>query len=118
MLLDGKVLVYDYFVEKKSSLQNHSIPINQAVSMKSSRAGGPSEKSLKSGRNGENDKEAKPSKWTIHDAKSNLAALLNDPGKLRRDYDLFTKTWGETFKELPSGKKYLVCAPYAHMTMT
>ncbi|XP_076820156.1 vacuolar protein sorting-associated protein 54-like isoform X2 [Clavelina lepadiformis] len=47
--------------------------------------------------------EFKKRKWTVHDCKVNLAALLNDPRKVRRDYDLFTKTWGETFRELPPG---------------
>lgn len=42
-------------------------------------------------------------KWTVRDSKVNLAALLNDPRKVKRDYDLFTKTWGETFRELPAG---------------
>ena len=42
-------------------------------------------------------------KWTIRESKVNLAALLNDPRKVRRDFDLFTKTWGETFRELPPG---------------
>jgi len=41
--------------------------------------------------------------WTVRDARVNLSALLNDPGRSRRDYDLFTKTWGETFKDLPPG---------------
>ena len=34
----------------------------------------------------------------------NLASLLNDPRKIKRDYDLFTKDWGDTFKDLPKGK--------------
>ena len=50
-----------------------------------------------------NDKNAK---WTVHDSRVNLAALLNDPRKVKRDYDLFTKSWGETFRELPSGNFY------------
>jgi len=33
----------------------------------------------------------------------NLASLLNDPRKIKRDYDLFTKDWGDTFKDLPKG---------------
>ncbi|XP_039266880.2 vacuolar protein sorting-associated protein 54-like [Styela clava] len=37
------------------------------------------------------------------DSKVNLAALLNDPRKARRDYDVFTKTWGESFKDLTHG---------------
>nr|CAB3267649.1 vacuolar protein sorting-associated protein 54 [Phallusia mammillata] len=41
--------------------------------------------------------------WKVHDAKVNLAALLNDPRKARRDYDLFTKTWGESFKDISPG---------------
>jgi len=48
-------------------------------------------------------KKNEKNKWTIRESKVNLAALLNDPRKVRRDYDLFTKTWGETFRELPSG---------------
>lgn len=38
-----------------------------------------------------------------HDSKVNLAALLNDPRKARRDYDIFTKTWGEAFKDPAHG---------------
>uniref|UniRef100_H2ZNG3 Vacuolar protein sorting-associated protein 54 C-terminal domain-containing protein n=1 Tax=Ciona savignyi TaxID=51511 RepID=H2ZNG3_CIOSA len=58
-------------------------------------------------------------KWTFHQAKVNLAALLNDPRKLRRDYDLFTKTWGETFRDLPQGStiyrsKYIPNVVRAH----
>ena len=48
-------------------------------------------------------KKNEKKKWTIRESKVNLAALLNDPRKVRRDYDLFTKTWGETFRELPPG---------------
>ena len=50
---------------------------------------------------GKNEK----AKWTLRQSKVNLAALLNDPRKVRRDFDLFTKTWGETFRDLPPGKK-------------
>ncbi|XP_078492487.1 vacuolar protein sorting-associated protein 54 isoform X2 [Ciona intestinalis] len=39
-------------------------------------------------------------RWCVHDSKVNLAALLNDPRKVRRDHDLFTKTWGEAFRAL------------------
>ncbi|KAF6027023.1 VPS54 [Bugula neritina] len=40
-------------------------------------------------------KPRKPStKWTVYNAKVNLAALLNDPRPGRRQPDFFTKTWG------------------------
>ena len=48
------------------------------------------------------------SRWSVHDAKVNLVSLLNDPRKSKRDYDLFTKMWGETFRELPKGMLFTI----------
>ena len=42
-------------------------------------------------------------KWNICESRVNMASLLNDPRKIKRDYDLFTKDWGETFRDLPKG---------------
>ncbi|XP_067943654.1 vacuolar protein sorting-associated protein 54-like isoform X2 [Watersipora subatra] len=36
----------------------------------------------------------KDKRWTIYDAKVNMAALLNDPRPGKRQADFFTKTWG------------------------
>lgn len=36
-------------------------------------------------------------KWTIYDSSQNLPAVLNDPRRIKREYDLFTKTWGDNF---------------------
>lgn len=49
------------------------------------------------------EENRKHSRWRVTDAKVNIAALLNDPRKVRRDYDLFTKTWGEGFRDAPVG---------------
>lgn len=48
------------------------------------------------------EENRKHSRWRVTDAKVNIAALLNDPRKVRRDYDLFTKTWGEGFRDAPA----------------
>ena len=37
-------------------------------------------------------------KWTPFMSKVNLPAVLNDPTLGRRETDIFTKTWGETFE--------------------
>lgn len=44
-------------------------------------------------------------KWTPLSSVVNLPAVLNDPRKVRRETDFFTKTWGEGFVdhgEIPS----------------
>ena len=37
-------------------------------------------------------------KWTIYQSCVNLPALLNDPRLTRREIDIFSKTWGESFE--------------------
>ena len=37
-------------------------------------------------------------KWTIYQSCVNLPALLNDPRLTRRETDIFSKTWGESFE--------------------
>lgn len=37
--------------------------------------------------------------WTIYNSSQNLPAVLNDPRKTKREYDLFTKSWGDSFVE-------------------
>ncbi|XP_035680170.1 vacuolar protein sorting-associated protein 54-like isoform X2 [Branchiostoma floridae] len=39
-------------------------------------------------------------KWTVYNSQVNLAAVLNDPRRSRREHDFFTKTWGEDFIEI------------------
>ncbi|XP_069810965.1 vacuolar protein sorting-associated protein 54 [Dendropsophus ebraccatus] len=39
-------------------------------------------------------------KWTIYHSKVNLPAALNDPRLAKREFDFFTKTWGQDFVEL------------------
>ncbi|KAM9316066.1 vacuolar protein sorting-associated protein 54 [Gastrophryne carolinensis] len=38
-------------------------------------------------------------KWTIYHSKVNLPAALNDPRLAKREFDFFTKTWGQDFVE-------------------
>ncbi|XP_033735707.1 vacuolar protein sorting-associated protein 54-like [Pecten maximus] len=38
-------------------------------------------------------------KWTIYKSCVNLPAALNDPLRSKREYDFFTKTWGQDFYE-------------------
>lgn len=40
--------------------------------------------------------------WTIYNCSQNLPAVLNDPRRTKREYDLFTKTWGDSFTESTS----------------
>ncbi|XP_054714166.1 vacuolar protein sorting-associated protein 54-like [Uloborus diversus] len=35
--------------------------------------------------------------WTVFNCTQNLPAVLNDPRKTKREYNLFTKTWGDSF---------------------
>ncbi|KAG8190353.1 hypothetical protein JTE90_022002 [Oedothorax gibbosus] len=35
--------------------------------------------------------------WTIYNSSQNLPAVLNDPRRLKREHDLFTKTWSDSF---------------------
>lgn len=37
--------------------------------------------------------------WTVYNCSQNLPAVLNDPRRTKREYDLFTKTWGDSFNE-------------------
>ncbi|CAL1285444.1 unnamed protein product [Larinioides sclopetarius] len=56
--------------------------------------------------------------WTIYNSSQNLPAVLNDPRKTKREYDLFTKTWGDNFVEssgLPP--TYLPDINYKHFEM-
>ncbi|XP_066279264.1 vacuolar protein sorting-associated protein 54-like isoform X1 [Branchiostoma lanceolatum] len=39
-------------------------------------------------------------RWTVYNSQVNLAAVLNDPRRSRREHDFFTKTWGEDFIEI------------------
>ncbi|XP_078674296.1 vacuolar protein sorting-associated protein 54-like isoform X2 [Branchiostoma floridae x Branchiostoma belcheri] len=38
--------------------------------------------------------------WTVYNSQVNLASVLNDPRRSRREHDFFTKTWGEDFIEI------------------
>lgn len=38
-------------------------------------------------------------RWTVFDSKVNLPAALNDPLRVKRETDFFTKTWGQEFYE-------------------
>ncbi|KFM65009.1 Vacuolar protein sorting-associated protein 54, partial [Stegodyphus mimosarum] len=40
--------------------------------------------------------------WTIYNSSQNLPAVLNDPRRTKREYDLFTKTWGDSFVDSAS----------------
>ncbi|GBM51076.1 Vacuolar protein sorting-associated protein 54 [Araneus ventricosus] len=56
--------------------------------------------------------------WTIYNSSQNLPAVLNDPRKTKREYDLFTKSWGDSFVEsagLPP--TYLPDINYKHFEM-
>lgn len=39
-------------------------------------------------------------KWTIFDCSQNLPAVLNDPRRVKREFDFFTKTWGDSFVDV------------------
>ncbi|XP_066495027.1 vacuolar protein sorting-associated protein 54 [Tiliqua scincoides] len=39
-------------------------------------------------------------KWTIYHSKVNLPAALNDPRLAKREFDFFTKTWGQDFVDI------------------
>ncbi|XP_071485791.1 vacuolar protein sorting-associated protein 54-like [Diadema antillarum] len=47
-------------------------------------------------------------KWTVLSSVVNLPAVLNDPRKVKRETDFFTKTWGEAFVE----KAEIPSSPY------
>lgn len=38
-------------------------------------------------------------RWTVFDSQVNLPAALNDPLRVKRETDFFTKTWGQEFYE-------------------
>ena len=51
--------------------------------------------------------------WTIFMSRVNLPAVLNDPTLNRREVDIFSKTWGESFERVevrPSSRLPLVTA--------
>ncbi|XP_055950284.1 vacuolar protein sorting-associated protein 54-like [Argiope bruennichi] len=53
--------------------------------------------------------------WTIYNSSQNLPAVLNDPRKTKREYDLFTKSWGDSFVESASlPPTYLPDINYKH----
>ncbi|XP_023236700.1 vacuolar protein sorting-associated protein 54-like [Centruroides sculpturatus] len=39
-------------------------------------------------------------KWTVFDSSQNLPAVLNDPRRVKREFDFFTKTWGDSFVDV------------------
>ncbi|GIY05431.1 vacuolar protein sorting-associated protein 54, partial [Caerostris extrusa] len=56
--------------------------------------------------------------WTIYNSSQNLPAVLNDPRKTKREYDLFTKTWSDSFVESASlPPTYLPDITYKHFEL-
>lgn len=57
-------------------------------------------------------------KWTVYSAAQNLPAVLNDPNKSKQ-YNFFTKTWGDSFTEFSTIKNsyYLPEINHSHFEL-